>query len=226
MRLNGIARASHALQNADLSSSKESTARRGRCCAPHPPRSNNLARPSLHRAAATAGTTFDAEGTLAPIIGAIVGIIGQVWRHGLLPDMRPPLDPVSASFQTGAVALATRFARCLSDGSVARSYDRTCGEKTDQKSSTHGVLLLGWIHRWLMNDRRPPHAQSRSALAFSGGLLSRANPQAEPQRRLWGWPTTNPSADGPRDRLDLRRKWPRRVGRRISPRTRVPVTAP
>ena len=43
---------------------------------------HNLARPSLHRAAATACTTFDAEGTLAPIIGAIVGIIGQVCATG------------------------------------------------------------------------------------------------------------------------------------------------
>jgi hypothetical protein len=148
-----------------LGSSKESTERR-EADAARASANPILARPSLHRASATAGTTFDAEGTLAPIIDAIVGIIGQVWRHGLLPDMRPPLDPVSASLQTGAVALATRFARCLSDGSVAGDYDRTCGEKADQKSSKHGLLLLGWMHRGLMNDCRPPHAQSGSALAF------------------------------------------------------------
>jgi hypothetical protein len=125
---------------------------------------HTLADLSLHRAATTAGATFDAEGPLPPIIDAIVGIVGWVWRHGLLPDMQPTLGSLSASLQTGAVALATRFAGCLGEGRGSGSYEGTCGEKTGQKSSTHGLLLPGWSHRRLSNDLHPPHAQLRAAL--------------------------------------------------------------
>jgi hypothetical protein len=110
-------------------------------CAPSA--SHDLACPSLHRASAAAGATFDAERTLAPVIDAIVGIVGQVWPHGLLPDMRPALGPVSAPLQTGAAALATRFACCLADGRVAGSDHRTGDEKADQQSSTHGFAPSG-----------------------------------------------------------------------------------
>src|SRR5262245_56293990 len=112
-----------------LGSAARKAGQQGAAC---PSATDELACPSLHRAAAAAApaaAAFDPESTLAPVIDAIVGVVGQVRPHGLLPDMRPPLGCVSAPLQTGAVALATRFAYGLADGRVAGGYDRTCGEK-------------------------------------------------------------------------------------------------
>src|SRR5262245_13488977 len=100
--------------------------------AARPAATNELACPNLHRAtaaAAAATAAFDPASALAPVIDAIVGVVGPVRPHGLLPDMRPPLGCVSTPLQTGAVALATRFAYGLADGRVAGGYERTCGEK-------------------------------------------------------------------------------------------------
>src|SRR5215470_1654032 len=74
----------------------------------HPGRPAWKAAGSLHRAPATASATLDAEGAFAPVVAAIVGIMGG--GPGARLEGRPALERVSTSLPASAVTLAPQIA--------------------------------------------------------------------------------------------------------------------
>src|SRR5262245_336895 len=121
---------------------------------------------TLHRAPISAGATVHAEGALAPVITAIIGVMRGARGPRARLEGRPALQRVFASLPAGAVALAPRFAGGLRDGTVADGSRNTCGKEARHQNCTHGRLRIGRTRGWPLNHLQPPTGSpSRKARA-------------------------------------------------------------
>src|SRR5215510_1152871 len=84
---------------------------------------------TLHRAPTSTGATVHAEGALAPVVTAIVGVMRGARGPRARLEGRPALERVPASLPAGVVALAPRFAGGLRDGTAANGCRNTCGKE-------------------------------------------------------------------------------------------------
>jgi hypothetical protein len=140
------------------------------------------AKGTLHRASATAGATLDPEGALAPVIAAIVGVMGG-GRGPIARLEGPPLECVCTSLPASAIALAPRITGTLRDGTVADGYRNTCGKEARHQSCTHGMLRIGRTGRWPMNHLQPPAASRKQRATQHSSKFGPAPSNHRPEAR-------------------------------------------
>src|SRR5262245_28910472 len=135
---------------------------------------------TLHRAPTSTGATVHAEGALAPVVTAIVGVMRGARGPRARLEGRPALERVPASLPAGAVALAPRFAGGLRDGTVADGCRNTCGKEARHQNCTHWVAPH-WQNTWLANE--PSSAPYRFPITQGKGSVRLANSARRPQTK-------------------------------------------